>query len=440
MTKFRRFFDPSNDALVAYLSKGSAISMIVRAAGMATAFLSHLVLSRMLGAAQYGHYVIALGWAMVLVVPARLGLDNTALRFATIYRDEGRTDALRGLVYFSLMVIAGASLLIALVLVIAKQLGAPPLREIDARLVLGVASLVFPLAALGWLSALVRTASQIFASQFYEQLLRPGLLIVALISVSFWRQLDAALAMVVTSATAVVALLSMSIGARRILAQGKRSSFVDRKMWLSVSWVLFLMAAVQELLNQVDLILLGLMANATEAAHFAAAWRLASLVPFGLAAIVTVSGPLIASAHNQGDRAEMARIARLNARFSTVFAVVVASVLLIAGRTILGLFGPGFESAYPALVIMLAGGIANAFTGSVGYFLALTGHQRIALLILSGALIVSVLLNVLLIPTFGATGSAVASTVAIMVWNFIMVIYVRKRIGIDSTVVGLRPA
>jgi O-antigen/teichoic acid export membrane protein len=430
------------DLLLKRLFHGSAVSMLVRVAGMVLALLSHLILSRAMGASEYGSYVIALGWAMVLVIPARLGLDNNVLRFATIYREEHRIGALHGLIRFSLAAIALASMLIAGGLLLARAVGVGPLRDVNVMLLLGVASIILPLAVLGWLSALIRTAHRILASQFYEQVLRPFLLIVGLgVVLVAGRSLDAAGAMLLTGGTVAIALAGIAVHARKTFGpmRAVQRSFEDRRLWLSVSGVLFVMAIARELLNQIDLILLGILANTVEAAHFAVAWRLASLVQFGLVAIVLVSAPLIASAYQRKDLAELARIARLTARISILFALVMAIVLAVAGEWALGLFGPGFDQAYPALLILLAGGLVSAFTGSVGYYLILTGHQRAALYILVVALMVSVALNTLLIPPLGAIGSAIASAVALSLLNLGMLIYVRRKLGIDASALGRSP-
>jgi len=133
---------------------------------------------------------------------------------------------------------------------------------------------------------------------------------------------------------------------------------------------------------------------------------------------------------------ELARIARLNARFSIIFASAMALALATAGKWALGLFGPGFEADYPALLILLAGGLVNSFTGSVVYLLMMTGHQRAALWIMAGALGLSIAANIILIPLYGVTGSAIASALALAGWNIAMVIHVRRRIGVDATALG----
>lgn len=416
--------------------------MAVRVTGLALAFLSHMILSRTLGPSQYGHYVIALGWALVLVIPARLGLDSSVLKYATIYREEGRTADFLGLVIFSLGAIVLVSAVIAGALMAGKAVGLDFLRPVETLLLVGVATLVPFSAVIGWLSSLVRTANRIFAAQFYDQVLRPLLLIAALgAMVLLGRGVGAAQAMLATAATVGIAMIALAIHAKASFAglPPSKASFQHRGEWLSVSWVLFLTAAVQELLNQVDIILLGILSDATQAAHFAAAWRLASLLPFGLVAIATVSGPLIASAHHRQDMGELARIARLNARFSILFAIVLAAVLIAGGRWVLGLFGPGFVVAYPALLILLVGGLVNSFTGSVGYLLIMTGRQRAALAALALGLGISMIANLLLIPRFGATGAAVASALALSAWNLAMAFHVRRETGIDATALGRLP-
>ena len=72
----------------------SIVSMALRVAGILLSLLSQLYLARLLGTSEYGRYVIALGWAMILVIAARRGLDSMALRVATHYWEEGRNSDL----------------------------------------------------------------------------------------------------------------------------------------------------------------------------------------------------------------------------------------------------------------------------------------------------------------------------------------------------------
>jgi O-antigen/teichoic acid export membrane protein len=79
----------------------------------------------------------------------------------------------------------------------------------------------------------------------------------------------------------------------------------------------------------------------------------------------------------------------------------------------------------------------NAFTGVVAYFTTLTGRERQGLVIFAVALVLSIALNLLLIPGFGAVGAAIASSSATAAWNLAMLVYVRRTLGIDASALAL---
>jgi O-antigen/teichoic acid export membrane protein len=190
-------------------------------------------------------------------------------------------------------------------------------------------------------------------------------------------------------------------------------------------------------MNQMEVILLGHLATATDAGLFAAAWRLASLTPFALAALASIAGPQIASSYHRGAIDELAGVSRLIARLGLLIAIATAALLVLFGRPLLDLFGPEFDAAYPALIALTIGGLVNAFTGVVAYMMTLTGRERPALIIFAGALAISLLLNLALIPRFGALGAAIASSSATAAWNLAMLAYVRRRLGIDTSALAL---
>ena len=150
-----------------------------------------------------------------------------------------------------------------------------------------------------------------------------------------------------------------------------------------------------------------------------------------------MAGPLIAAAYERGAGDELYRVSSIVARIGFVFALVSAMALYVLAKPLLALFGHEFGQGSRVLAVLLLGGVVNAFTGVVAYLLTLTGRERHALAIFAGALALSVGLNLLLIPRFGAVGAAVASSSATAAWNLAMLVYVRRVIGIDASALGL---
>jgi O-antigen/teichoic acid export membrane protein len=407
---------------------------MLRVGGVLLAYASHLAFSRLLGLHDYGIYVILIGWAGLLSVPARLGFDTSALRYATVYLEKGDWPALRGYISLSLGLVCAFSGALAVAMVVVARIAgvSASLSELA-----WASTVIVSTAVLGILSALVLAAKRVFASQFYDQILRPALMLMFIFSLYFRSasSIDPRAALIATSLAGIAAAVVLSVQFGAVFRDSLRGppDFASCSAWVRVSLPLLMIAGIQELMNQLQVIMLGWLADAASAGLYAAAWRLASLIGFGLAALGTIGGPMVASAFHRGDLEEVNRIAGLTARLALGFAIPAAAVLFWWGRALLTLFGPEFAGAYPVLLVLVAGALVNSATGIVAYLLTLTGREIHALTILLGALLLNVLLNLALISTYHAFGAAVASAIALGTWNLAMLVTVRHSLGVDAS-------
>jgi O-antigen/teichoic acid export membrane protein len=153
-----------------------------------------------------------------------------------------------------------------------------------------------------------------------------------------------------------------------------------------------------------DVLLLTALAGPEEAGRYAAAVRLTEagkLLP-------TALGAALLPALVAGRRQELAKALAVAV---TVGIAVVAGALLIGEAVLAAVFGPAFAAAGPLRLLSLA-----FLVGSVNSLLIVALYarhrERAAVLALAAALGVSVLLNLALIPTRGASGAAAASVVS----------------------------
>jgi O-antigen/teichoic acid export membrane protein len=409
--------------------------MGLRVSGLLISLLAQLYLARLLGGSEYGRYAIALGWGMLFVIITRRGLDDMALRVATHYREDGSTGALYGMVRYANRTMATIAVVILSVAVVIKLLVSELAAGLSWPMIVAVGAAVLPLSVLGFYSALLLSSGRVIASQVFEQMWRPLILIALLFAVHLiWKGPGSAeIAMFLTAASLIIAvLLAMRAWNRSLPVGAVDPSSADRKEWHSISSSFVIVALCQEGLNQAGILLLGILGTNIEAAHFAAAWRYNSLLAFGLAAVGLVSGPMIASAHRRSALTELALIVRTGAGFALAFGVAAAVVLVLFGRELLGLFGAGFSDAYPALLILLIGSLANASTGVVSYLLSLTGSHALAARIMVCALALCIAVNIVLIPRYGAVGAAIASAVTQFSMNVALFLFARRLTGVRS--------
>jgi len=237
-------------------------------------------------------------------------------------------------------------------------------------------------------------------------------------------------------AAAAVGVALGSILLRRHLPPQARAvaPHTEARTWMRTAWPLWAVAGMRFLLNQTDILLLGVLLGTTTAGIYGAASRLARLVTFGLAAANSISAPLISELHTQGDRRSLQRMVTLTSWGTTLWSVVFAAALALGAPLLLSLYGDEFRAGAPVLLVLAAGQIVNGATGPVGYLLNMTGHERVNARIIGCVVFGNVVLSAPAILLFGPVGAAGVTATLGGVKNLWTWWAVRRRLGINSSI------
>jgi O-antigen/teichoic acid export membrane protein len=200
------------------------------------------------------------------------------------------------------------------------------------------------------------------------------------------------------------------LGVRPRLRSVSRAGIRD---FSRVSWTMGVHSVVTMALFRIDAVMLGVLAGDTAVGLYAAAYRLLETVLFVAHNVSRAVFPVMASA---SDNAAVQRAwHRGLAVLSTVF-VPYAALLTLRGGDVLELFyGPRFTEGGVAIMAWLAWApllFGIAFLAA-DVLLARRPDTRI-LLGSGGALALNVVLNLVLIPSFGGLGAAVATTISFL--------------------------
>jgi O-antigen/teichoic acid export membrane protein len=179
--------------------------------------------------------------------------------------------------------------------------------------------------------------------------------------------------------------------------------------------------------------MLGWLRGTTEAGVYSVAGALSEVVSFGLGAASAKISPLVASGRRPEDQ-ELLQ-ARLSEAVSFVMlvALIVAVGLLVAGYPLLGLFGTAFLEAYAPLCVLVIARLFHAAFGLAICILPMSGHPRSPAVVLTGAVVLNAVLNMLLIPSWGMMGAALASALAIFFWNYACHVLALRHTGLDGS-------
>lgn len=389
----------------------------------------------MLGPESYGVYAFSLSVAMLLAVPAHMGLPTLVVREVAVARATRQWGVMRGVLSWGnrvalLMggcVAAGAAFTVWILL---------PESEGRRLATLISAFALVPLISLASVrTGTLRGLDRIISGQLPERIIRPAVLLLLLYVAWLGGDLRTDTAMQLHVLAAAVALGAGIWLLRRSLPEQVRCAEprTMTKEWMFSLWPLALLAGIQTLNTHTDLIMVGLLAGSEAAGIYSVAVQVAAVVVFMLTVVNLAIAPHFARWHANKERAQLQNAATWAANLSIVSALPIAAGLIVFGEPLLdSVFGEAYSAGHRALAILCVGQTLNAMAGPVILLLNMAGYERDTVRGVAAAAVANIVLNALLIPHFGIEGAAFATASSIVLWNAILGVTVYRRIGIIS--------
>lgn len=422
------------------LLRSGGSSIVLKAIQIVLMLGVSVVLARSLGAEGYGVYAFAFALIELFGLPGQLGVVTLVVREVARYQQQGQWARLKGVLHFGLLVVLTVSLVIMLTAgLVAWLLGSKTLDTSLTTLLWGL--LLLPLASLTRvLGAALRGLKRITKGLVPESLVQPGgfLLLcgVALLTTSeSWLTPDRAMLLHVIAAGFTLLLASAFLIHEIPVLSKPVQALYDTKSWLSAMLPLTLITGMQVVNSRADLVMLGIFGTADDVGIYRVVIDSSLLVLFGLKAINMAVAPHLSSLWASQDLERLQRLVTSTARVAIGFALPIAIVLIVLGKTVLSVvFGTSYGSGSLALTIIVVGQLVNAAFGCVALLLNMTGHERLVARGLTVAALSNVALNLLLIPMFGIEGAAVATVVTLGLWNLSLWRAAMRHIGVNSLV------
>ncbi|MCK9550140.1 lipopolysaccharide biosynthesis protein [Aquamicrobium sp.] len=414
----------------------SAIAFMVRVVSAAIAFFSQVLMARWMGSFEYGIFVLV--WVTMLIVGSIscLGFSTSVIRFIPEFRERGMLAELRGIVRVSRQVVLAASTLTALAGAAGVWLFADRIEDYYVvPFLLGL--LCLPMVALtDLLQGVSRAHSWALSALLPTYISRPVLILVFMgAALLAGCPADATTAIIAAIAATYVTALGqlLSLGSRVSATIPAGDSRILLRQWFFISLPIFLVDSFFYLLTNADVLMVGFYRDPQEVAVYFATVKTLALVHFVYFAVKAGSAQRYAQfAH--GDRHRLAAFARETVSWTFWPSLAMAVVVLALGRPMLGLFGEGFQSGYPLLFLLVVGVVARASVGPCESLLTMSGHQNSCAVVFAATLALNIVLNVLLLPTFGLWGAAMATAFAMIFEAAGLSFTVWRKLGIVMTI------
>ena len=440
------------------VARGGLANMVGSALAGGTGFAVTWIVARSLGPAQAGAFFASTAAFVLAGGLAKLGTPTGLVYWPARLRATGRTELLGACLRSGLVPVIGTSLLLAAGLWLAAPAIAQATAHEAATVVgahtagLRVLALFMPLQALtDALLTATRGYRAMRPTVLYDRILRSALqlLLVAAAGVAaLWTAGTLPMFAFAWAAPYLPVTVLSAYAIRKLYLAGKPPGVttrrVERRAMRRDFWRFTgpraLASVAQLALQRADVLLVAALGGLAPAAIYAVAGRFVVLIQFANQGISQSVQPRLAEALATGDRAQANHLYQTATGWLVLITWPINLLVIQLAPLYLRMFGDGY-AAGRAIVVVLAGAMLVATgCGMVDMVLAMAGRTSWNLVNVLIALGVTIGLDVLLIPRFGALGAAAGLACAMVANNVLPLVQVGRAVGLHPFGRGTRAA
>ena len=404
-----------------------------RLGGVLLAYAAQILAARYLGQEGFGIFALALVWLTLLGHLSVGGTNQALCRYVAQALATGDYATVRGLLFFGVLFALGAGALIGGAAIGLVTL-VPGIVDANSIAPLALAFLAVPLLALqDNLEAIARAVNRPFLGIAPAYLVRHGasvLIFGALALSSVEASPAAAVGGAIGAILAGIAAQAILILAelRRLLPPGERHFAIGA--WLRTALPIALVDTTELLLLNTDVLVVGFFFPPDILAAYFAATRITQVLELVRYSATAATAQRFAAFAAIGRKAELRALIDLVTKATTVFSVVGALFLSLAGPLLLTLFGPNFAPAAWRIPILASGTVIACLCGPGEDVLTMMGQERVCALSFALSLVANLALLFLLVPPFGLGGAAAATALTMACRSILLATYAYTRLGI----------
>jgi O-antigen/teichoic acid export membrane protein len=414
------------------MARGAAVNVGGALMTTVLSFALSLLITHRIDAGSFGLYSIALVTVLLAQVPATLGLDVGAVRFVALRASAGDEKGARASLQAALVVVALVSgALTAVLYWQAPWLTDSFFHKPGATGLVRVVALSLPALAL---TRVVIGGLQGLGRMRYSALVNP---------VRVAANIVVALPVLLLGHGAhglSVAFLAASWGTLCagvvLLVWALPRAFAPARGWnlrelLRFSLPQTLTTLLLQTILWTDTVLLGRLRTAADVGVYTIVQRLLSPGQTVSTATGQMFAPRIAAEDARGDRRTLELMLKRVTYWNVLLAIPVFAVLILIPGPLLSIFGSDYTRGATALAILAAGQLVNAATGPLGQVINMSGRPYLTLVNNAAVAGLNIVACLILIPRYGLTGAACATTASIILVNLIKLVQVRMLFGIN---------
>lgn len=211
------------------------------------------------------------------------------------------------------------------------------------------------------------------------------------------------------------------------------SFFKEKKIKTIIEYgLLFSVGVMSSLgLRYIDSVILGMFLPLSLVGVYAVCAFIPTMIEVPLTALEKISNPKIAMFWEENKIFEIEKTYQLSVRFSSIFASFIFLMIYVNIESLLSFLPNEYAQAKMAVIIISLGALTNSFTGINNSIIFFSKKYKTGLILLVSLLLLTIILDLLLIPKYGINGAALATASAAIIYNGAKYFYVKVKFKMD---------
>lgn len=412
--------------------KHSAWGLVILGLATGIQFVFDLLMAREFGASGAGIFYLCFSLIITLSLLGHVGLDRTVVRLIPPLLLKKDYDGAQAIKRSTLhIVLINSVVLTAGLFLLAPWVASSIFHDAGLTPYIRIFSLSLPLYSLRYVyGGLLRALKRTRESLLVERVVIYAFGVIAIFSIGTLYGVQGMSVGFVLSCAASVVVGAWFIH-KYLPKAGSKQTF-SKKILLSSGIPLLFVAFGTQMIGQMSVLILGSLGSTTDVGVYNVALKVSLTLTLILTAINTIAGTTISELYASKQKTKLEKIFGKTSALGFVMGLPLFLAMFIFPEFILHIFGAEFVVGVSSLRILAIAQFINIVVGPTLFILAMTGHERALAATVCSSVGLNVVLGFMLIPTYGVAGAALATAATVTISNVIMLVLVRKYLGVWS--------
>jgi len=404
--------------------------LFIRGSGVVLLFLFSLFLTNYYSAELVGKYDFVRATIMILSGVSLIGTNQSIIYYSGVLNSKKSLQSIKKI--YTKMATMSMAICLLFVLgysTLTEQIvnAAFSKPEAHALILKSIAALFFYTITMLNIDTL-RALNKTISSELYRNIIRYTPIFAFSIILYFTKHQEWLIEAFLASflLLSLITLIHVGVLFKKLNLSSTNEYSFSFSQILTRSYPMALSAIAYFVMQSIDVIILTAYEGFESIAYYSVAVKLATVTALALMSVNVVIAPKIAEIYSNNDFERLNKLINDSARIIFIISLPILTLLFIFSHFVLGLFGENYVLAKEALLFLLAGQFFVSLCGPGAIYLNMTGKQKKLNIILILGLVLNVVLNLALIPTYGIEGAAVATLTSMIFWNSIIVVVIYR--------------